>query len=383
MDVAEPASHSTASLMGMEAANRWETEAIRESRDRRSARPTVSQGRKAASPVGDWRTLREVSDETGIPIGTLRKWCRRESVDSYLESDGEQTLRMLEMGSVRANAKAMGRELSRSYQPPATSRQPEEGRQEEESQRPTANSQQPEAPVPGTQYSVPSTAGEASPTMIVPIDAWNKMLNQLGNLHEAGQQLAEARERAGKAETEAKFLRERLAEMRERSQQLTADSQQPEAGKTVTGDTRQAEESYQPPATSHQQDRSQRTTDDGRQAEEGRQLTANSQQAEESYQPPAASQRQEPEPLSMADVRSSSSPSGGGAAAGGGGGQGVPIEDTTGSDPVPPAEGRGDAEERSDDAGGSGSYPPPATSDQPETTSFFRYVVRGWRGRKR
>lgn len=51
-------------------------------------------------------------------------------------------------------------------------------------------------------------------TMIMPIDAWEKMLMQLGNLHEAGQQLAEARERAAKAETEAKFLRERLAELR-------------------------------------------------------------------------------------------------------------------------------------------------------------------------
>ena len=50
--------------------------------------------------------------------------------------------------------------------------------------------------------------------MIVPVDAWNKMLSQLGNLHEAGQQLAAARERAAKAETEARFLRERLAEMR-------------------------------------------------------------------------------------------------------------------------------------------------------------------------
>ncbi len=50
--------------------------------------------------------------------------------------------------------------------------------------------------------------------MIVPIDAWNKMLNQLGNLHEAGQQLAEARERAAKAETEAMFLRKRLTELR-------------------------------------------------------------------------------------------------------------------------------------------------------------------------
>jgi len=57
-------------------------------------------------------------------------------------------------------------------------------------------------------------------TMLVPLDAWNKMLNQLGNLHEAGQQLAEARERAAKAETEAQFLKERLRELR---QQLAGD----------------------------------------------------------------------------------------------------------------------------------------------------------------
>ena len=58
-------------------------------------------------------------------------------------------------------------------------------------------------------------------TMLVPIEAWDKMLHQLGNLHEAGQQLAEARERAARAETEATFLRERLAEMR------AAPSQEP------------------------------------------------------------------------------------------------------------------------------------------------------------
>lgn len=52
-------------------------------------------------------------------------------------------------------------------------------------------------------------------TMLVPLDAWNRMLKQLGNLHEAGQQLAEARERAAKAETEARFLKERLTELRE------------------------------------------------------------------------------------------------------------------------------------------------------------------------
>lgn len=51
-------------------------------------------------------------------------------------------------------------------------------------------------------------------TMIVPISAWEKMLIQLGNLHEAGREIAEAKERAARAETEVSFLRERLAELR-------------------------------------------------------------------------------------------------------------------------------------------------------------------------
>lgn len=58
--------------------------------------------------------------------------------------------------------------------------------------------------------------------MLVPLDAWNKMVMQLGNLHEAGQQLAEARERAAKAETEARFLKERLAELRARAEEEAA-----------------------------------------------------------------------------------------------------------------------------------------------------------------
>ena len=63
--------------------------------------------------------------------------------------------------------------------------------------------------------------------MLVPLDAWNKMLNQLGNLHEAGQQLAEARERAAKAETEVQFLRERLSELREQPRAATPEPDPP------------------------------------------------------------------------------------------------------------------------------------------------------------
>jgi hypothetical protein len=50
--------------------------------------------------------------------------------------------------------------------------------------------------------------------MLVPRDAWDRLMDQLGNLHDAGVQLAEARERAARAETEATFLRERLGELR-------------------------------------------------------------------------------------------------------------------------------------------------------------------------
>jgi hypothetical protein len=62
-----------------------------------------------------------------------------------------------------------------------------------------------------TRRTGPTPDGSA---MLVPRDAWDRLMDQLGNLHDAGIQLAEARERAARAETEAAFLRERLAEMR-------------------------------------------------------------------------------------------------------------------------------------------------------------------------
>ena len=57
-------------------------------------------------------------------------------------------------------------------------------------------------------------------SLLVPLDAWNTVLNQLGNLHEASQQMAEARERAAKAEAEAEFLREKLKNTREQFDQV-------------------------------------------------------------------------------------------------------------------------------------------------------------------
>lgn len=54
--------------------------------------------------------------------------------------------------------------------------------------------------------------------LIVPLEAWQTVLNQLGNLHEANQLMAEARERAAKSEAEAEFLREKLKNTREELQ---------------------------------------------------------------------------------------------------------------------------------------------------------------------
>jgi hypothetical protein len=65
------------------------------------------------------------------------------------------------------------------------------------------------------QSSIDQKNDTSEESLIVPLDAWNTVLNQLGNLHEASQLMAEARERAAKAEVEAEFLREKLKSTRE------------------------------------------------------------------------------------------------------------------------------------------------------------------------
>ena len=82
--------------------------------------------------------------------------------------------------------------------------------------RPTGDDQGTDPGMPRPAEPVPVAENQ----VLVPIDAWQRMLEQLGNLHQAGQQLAEARERAAKAETEATFLRERLAELRTENERL-------------------------------------------------------------------------------------------------------------------------------------------------------------------
>jgi hypothetical protein len=184
----------------MDATTRWETEAMRSGGKKRQSRPKPSRESTEASltDTRHWLTLKEAEQATGIPTNTLRKWVRKAAIPSYLEADGELALRMVDLDAVIARANDLGREL--------VPQEPEPAGQHDADSSDLSSDNEADPSVLGS--------GSEAATMIVPIDAWNKMLNQLGNLHDAGQQLAEARERAAKAETEAKFLRAQLADGR-------------------------------------------------------------------------------------------------------------------------------------------------------------------------
>lgn len=133
---------------------------------------------------------------TGVPVSTLRKWALGGNVSTYMEETPVGQLRMISLQGVYQRAEELGRKVG--GRPPSVAAAPAS------KAAPRHRSQ-----------SRPAAAPDIPPgTTLVPLDAWNKMLLQLGNLHEAGQQLAEASARAAKAETEATFLKERLAELR-------------------------------------------------------------------------------------------------------------------------------------------------------------------------
>jgi hypothetical protein len=195
-----------AGMADSDALVRWETAALRDSPQRRPTPPSPAFApRKIA---GNWMTLREAHDATAIPIETLRKWARREHIPSRVVETEFGTRRIVDMDAVTARARDLGREI-------LTADVADEAMDEAPPPPPpVATPPAGSAPVLQPQP-VPDEVTTADPgTMIVPIAAWDRVLMQLGNLHKAGQELAEARERAARAETEAVFLRERLAELR-------------------------------------------------------------------------------------------------------------------------------------------------------------------------
>lgn len=187
----------------------WETEALRS-----STATAPFRGASSSDPGEGWLTLRATVAATGIPISTLRKWVRKDAIPSFINETEDGPIRMLWLEGVEERAEELGRAIERPHSVPEPN-PPTNGDVEIDlADEPDMTEPEPhEEPTPAPE---PAPTPEPPPgTMVVPIEAWDKMLMQLGNLHEAGQQLAEARERAGKAETEARFLRERLAELRE------------------------------------------------------------------------------------------------------------------------------------------------------------------------
>ena len=148
-------------------------------------------------------TLHEAEEVTGVPASTVRNWARKERIPTRFELTTEGQVRLVGVDEVVARARHLGR-----LRP-----QPTTG----------------PGPAPPPTSAAPSGPAREAPegSVLVPVDAWNRMINQLGNLHEAGQQLAEARERAARAETEAVFLRERLAELRRQQEQRSDPQPQP------------------------------------------------------------------------------------------------------------------------------------------------------------
>lgn len=199
----------------------WETEALRS-----FPRPTSRLGDSPSPDRGAWLTLREASRATGVPIDTIRKWARHGNIPSYLEDSNDGKLRMVSLEGINRWADKLDRDIE--DHETATASEVDltsEEFQEPEEDASTRGGRSPEPDIP-------------EGTMLVPLDAWNKMLNQLGNLHEAGQELAEARERAAKAETESTFLKERLSEMRaelEKTRTAVADASEPEEPEEKSG----------------------------------------------------------------------------------------------------------------------------------------------------
>ena len=162
---------------------------------------TRSRAQSGTEPSIEGRiSLREAEHRFGVRVSTLRAWSRGGSVDAVRAkgSHGEQWM---------VTPESVAHRLSRHA--PRT------------------------APTPDRSAG-PSSDGSS---MLVPRDAWDKLMDQLGNLHEAGMHLADARERAAKAETEATFLRERLSEMRSDRDELRNATASPRSESTATEST--------------------------------------------------------------------------------------------------------------------------------------------------
>ena len=213
---------------------------------------SADQPASAPATESAWIDLRTAEHHTGIPLSTLRRWHRRGAIPSRITETPEGPKVELDADAVSARAAERGLQVNlreaEPHDPPIPAPEPPStvGRSVDpagesaadpvrapafDSAAEAGSSMEPSAPSPGSGLpsespAEPDAAREPAPApapappaepddaIIVPLDSWRRMLIQLGNLHETGQQLADAKERAARAETEASFLKERLADLR-------------------------------------------------------------------------------------------------------------------------------------------------------------------------
>jgi len=135
------------------------------------------------SELDEWVTLREAAEDAGVSVATLRKWYRAESIPSRMEAGPYGPQRVVPLAAVRQRAERA----------PAPSRG-SEGRQSGTSHPPG--------------------------TTLIPLADLAPLFDRLAN----------AEGRAARAEAEAQFLREQLADRRQKAAEVIPSESVPERG---------------------------------------------------------------------------------------------------------------------------------------------------------
>jgi hypothetical protein len=151
--------------------------------------PTPTPTDEGTPTPDEWVTLRIASERADVAVGTLRRWYGAGKVESRLVPGPTGPRRLVNLSAVLDRTGRRPPQLPAAYTPPAA-------------QEATAAQEAPPATPPGT--------------MLIPLDSWNTMMSQLANLHSAGQELADAREAAGRFEERYNFEQERRKDEQER-----------------------------------------------------------------------------------------------------------------------------------------------------------------------
>lgn len=147
------------------------------------------------SDIDPWLPLRAASEQAGVSVSALRKWYRLEKIQSELRPGPTGDQRFVLLSEVMKHAGRLHR-------------------------GPKVMAGSPPAPAAPAEEE-PIT--EAPPgQMLLPLSAWETMMKQLANLHEAGQMLADARADAARFEERYNFEQERRKIEQERREAAEA-----------------------------------------------------------------------------------------------------------------------------------------------------------------